>query len=101
MQNTDQNKKIVILQGLQKAQVKLKMQASESIIEAQQKALLELAKIDTDYPTETISSGTIELNDVKFNSKSGMYKIWGCTLTVNSKADKNLINNANNGYGYL
>lgn len=27
--------------------------------------------------------------------------IWGCTLTVNSKADKNLINNANNGYGYL
>lgn len=43
LQNTDQSKKSVILQAMQQSRVKLAMQASQSVIKAQARALKELS----------------------------------------------------------
>lgn len=80
LQNTDQSKKAVILQGLQKAQTKLKMQASKSVIKAQQRALnqmsTELATLIKTNPqlamqvkAENSGASKVSGNSYKFKTK--------------------------------
>lgn len=78
LQNTDQSKKAVILQGLQKAQVKLKMQASKSVIKAQQKALkqmsTELATLIKTNPQLAAQISTQNASSLKFDKSSYKFK---------------------------
>ncbi|MGS0678891.1 ABC transporter permease [Lactobacillus johnsonii] len=78
LQNTDQSKKAVILQGLQKAQVKLKMQASKSVIKAQQKALkqmsTELATLIKTNPQLAAQINTQNASSLKFDKSSYKFK---------------------------